>query len=179
MLIVILIYDQLLFRPLVAWADRFRFDNEDSEDQPESWVLNVVRRSTLMDRISTPFQSFMHWTYRLSAPMRGGGRRTAHAISPRVADIVWAFFLFLLAAYALWRIYELLACALGWNGIVGALNILGDQATKPLVVRLDGNNVKEGRRILAEAAHPLVSVEETMDGAARKAAELASAANKN
>jgi succinyl-CoA synthetase beta subunit len=48
-----------------------------------------------------------------------------------------------------------------------------------LVVRLDGNNVDEGRRILAEAANPLVTVEETMDGAARKAAELASAANKN
>jgi succinyl-CoA synthetase beta subunit len=65
------------------------------------------------------------------------------------------------------------------NGIVGALSILGDKATKPLVVRLDGNNVDEGRRILAEAAHPLVVVEETMDGAARKAAELASAANTN
>ncbi|HEX3127908.1 MAG TPA: succinate--CoA ligase subunit beta, partial [Thermoanaerobaculia bacterium] len=65
------------------------------------------------------------------------------------------------------------------NGIVGALKVLGDEATKPLVVRLDGNNVEEGRRILAEAAHPLVTVEETMDGAARKAAELASAANKN
>jgi succinyl-CoA synthetase beta subunit len=63
------------------------------------------------------------------------------------------------------------------NGIVGALNALGDEATKPLVVRLDGNNVEEGRRILAEANHPLVTIEETMDGAARKAAELASAAN--
>jgi succinyl-CoA synthetase beta subunit len=62
------------------------------------------------------------------------------------------------------------------NGIVGALRNLGDEATKPLVVRLDGNNVEEGRRILAEANHPLVTIEETMDGAARKAAELASAA---
>jgi len=59
------------------------------------------------------------------------------------------------------------------NGIVGALDKLGDDATKPLVVRLDGNNVEEGRRILAGRAHPLVSIEETMDGAARKAAELA------
>ncbi len=62
------------------------------------------------------------------------------------------------------------------NGIVGALDALGDEATKPLVVRLDGNNVDEGRRILAERAHPLVTVEDTMDGAARKAAELAAAA---
>ncbi len=60
------------------------------------------------------------------------------------------------------------------NGIVGALDALGDEATKPLVVRLDGNNVEEGRRILAERNHPLVLIEETMDGAARKAAELAS-----
>jgi succinyl-CoA synthetase beta subunit len=60
------------------------------------------------------------------------------------------------------------------NGIVGALEALGNEATKPLVVRLDGNNVEEGRRILAEANHPLVTIEATMDGAARKAAELAS-----
>ncbi|MCW2673575.1 MAG: ADP-forming succinate--CoA ligase subunit beta [Frankiales bacterium] len=59
------------------------------------------------------------------------------------------------------------------NGIVQALGMLGDTATKPLVVRLDGNNVDEGHRILAEAAHPLVTVVDTMDGAADKAAELA------
>ena len=62
------------------------------------------------------------------------------------------------------------------DGIVSALQILGDEATKPLVVRLDGNNVIEGRRILAEAAHPLVTVVDTMDGAARTAAELAAKA---
>jgi succinyl-CoA synthetase beta subunit len=71
------------------------------------------------------------------------------------------------------------ACDEVASGIVGALDALGDEATKPLVVRLDGNNVQEGRRILAEAAHPLVIVEETMDGAARKAAALAFAADKN
>ena len=62
------------------------------------------------------------------------------------------------------------------NGIVSALQILGDSATKPLVVRLDGNNVDEGRRILAEAAHPLVTLAETMDDGAEKAAELAHSA---
>jgi succinyl-CoA synthetase beta subunit len=59
------------------------------------------------------------------------------------------------------------------NGIVSALGILGASATKPLVVRLDGNNVIEGRRILTDAAHPLVTLVETMDQAADKAAELA------
>jgi succinyl-CoA synthetase beta subunit len=65
------------------------------------------------------------------------------------------------------------ACDAVANGIVGALNTLGAKATKPLVVRLDGNNVLEGRRILADFAHPLVTVVETMDDAADKAAELA------
>lgn len=68
------------------------------------------------------------------------------------------------------------ACDAVANGIVAALEILGDEASKPLVVRLDGNNVVEGRRILADAAHPLVTLADTMDGGADKAAELAHAA---
>jgi succinyl-CoA synthetase beta subunit len=69
------------------------------------------------------------------------------------------------------------ACDEVANGIVGALDLLGDEATKPLVVRLDGNNVEAGRRILDERNHPLVTQVDTMDGAADKAAELAHAAN--
>jgi len=67
------------------------------------------------------------------------------------------------------------ACDAVATGIVEALKILGDGATKPLVVRLDGNNVLEGRRILDEANHPLVTQVDTMDNAADKAAELAAA----
>jgi succinyl-CoA synthetase beta subunit len=67
------------------------------------------------------------------------------------------------------------ACDAVANGIVEALKILGAAATKPLVVRLDGNNVAEGRRILDEANHPLVIQVTTMDEAADKAAELAAA----
>ena len=65
------------------------------------------------------------------------------------------------------------ACDAVANGIVKALEILGDSATKPLVVRLDGNNVEEGRRILEEANNSLVTVVDTMDGGADKAAALA------
>ena len=68
------------------------------------------------------------------------------------------------------------ACDAVANGIVQALEMLGDEANKPLVVRLDGNNVDEGRRILTEAAHPLVTLVDTMDDAADKAAELAGSA---
>jgi succinyl-CoA synthetase beta subunit len=67
------------------------------------------------------------------------------------------------------------ACDAVANGIKGALEKLGDAATKPLVVRLDGNKVEEGRAILAEYAHPLVTLAATMDEGADKAAELANA----
>jgi succinyl-CoA synthetase beta subunit len=65
------------------------------------------------------------------------------------------------------------ACDEVANGIKGALEILGEHATKPLVVRLDGNNVEKGRAILSDFDHPLVTQVDTMDGAADKAAELA------
>jgi succinyl-CoA synthetase beta subunit len=65
------------------------------------------------------------------------------------------------------------ACDAVANGIVQALELLGAKATKPIVVRLDGNNVLEGRAILSAANHPLVEQVETMDGAASRAAELA------
>ncbi|QDQ97024.1 ADP-forming succinate--CoA ligase subunit beta [Tomitella fengzijianii] len=65
------------------------------------------------------------------------------------------------------------SCVAVAEGIIEALKTLGDAANKPLVVRLDGNSVEDGRRILAEANHPLVTVVGTMDEAADKAAELA------
>ena len=65
------------------------------------------------------------------------------------------------------------ACDEVANGIKGALELLGDKATKPIVVRLDGNNVEKGREILNAFHHPLVTLVGTMDGAADKAAELA------
>jgi len=65
------------------------------------------------------------------------------------------------------------SCVAVANGIVKALEILGDEANKPLVVRLDGNQVDEGRAILTAAAHPLVTLALTMDDGADKAAELA------
>ncbi len=68
------------------------------------------------------------------------------------------------------------ACDEVARGIVKALEMLGDEASKPLVVRLDGNNVAEGRAILAAAAHPLVTLAETMDGGADAAAALAETA---
>ncbi len=68
------------------------------------------------------------------------------------------------------------ACSEVAKGIIDALGMLGERATRPIVVRLDGNAVEIGRHMLTEAAHPLVQLADTMDEAARRAAELAAAA---
>lgn len=70
------------------------------------------------------------------------------------------------------------ACDEVARGIVAALETLGEAAAKPIVVRLDGNAVAEGRAILTEANHPLVTLVDTMDGAAAEAARLAAAAGR-
>ncbi|HUC48477.1 MAG TPA: ABC transporter permease subunit [Xanthobacteraceae bacterium] len=104
MLIVIFIYDQVLFRPLVAWADRFRFEQEPGTLAPESWVFDVLRRSRLIERLITPFAALWQLTFR---PQRAD----KPASSPRLSAIAEGRFafqaglvVFALAAIALWQI---------------------------------------------------------------------------
>jgi len=113
MLVVILIYDQLLFRPLVAWSERFRFDEQQSEEAPQSWALTMFRRAQIFRVISEPFLSFMQRTYRF-APS-GLGRVVRQ--TPLSTDIAWNLLLALLTVIALWRV----AVFVGRNFHVGDL----------------------------------------------------------
>ena len=103
MLVVILIYDQLLFRPLVIWADRFRIDQEPGNEFPETWMLTTMRRSRLIEQMTGPARSLMRWSYRMRPPrlLRRGPNRLA--IPSRAGDLVWAGLLTVIGAYALWR----------------------------------------------------------------------------
>jgi NitT/TauT family transport system permease protein len=104
MIVVILIYDQLLFRPLVAWADRFRVASEPSEEAPQSWALTVYRRSRLLDLLTAPFEHMMRWSYYWHPPSFGL-KAAARPVDSRVADIVWYTLLAVLGAFAAWRVY--------------------------------------------------------------------------
>jgi NitT/TauT family transport system permease protein len=123
MLIVILIFDQLLFRPLVAWADRFRVDNEDSEDYPESWLLDVLRRSNLMSLMAAPFGRFMLWTYRLAPPRAPRATALAGRVPSRAGDIAWLGLLAIAGLYAVWEIWQFAATNLTWGDVVTALGL--------------------------------------------------------
>ena len=115
MLVVILIYDQLLFRPLVAWADRFRVSSEPSEETPESWALTVYRRSRLLDLMTAPFEQMMRWSYYWQPPSFGI-KAVVRDVDSRVADIVWYTLVALLSLFAVWRIYVAFSHAnLSWN----------------------------------------------------------------
>ncbi|HKU54801.1 MAG TPA: ABC transporter permease subunit [Rhizomicrobium sp.] len=117
MLVVILIYDQLMFRPLVAWADRFRVSSEPSEEAPQSWALTVYRRSRLLDVMTAPFEQMMRWSYYWHPPSFGI-RAAGKEVDSRVADIIWYSLLALLSAFALWRVYAFFSDAnLSWNDV--------------------------------------------------------------
>ena len=122
MLVVILIYDQLLFRPLVAWADRFRIDSEQSDDQPESWALTVYRRSRLLDLMTAPFEQMMRWSYHWHPPSFGL-RAATREVDSRIADILWYFLLGLVGLYGAFRIYGFAHANLTWSDLGTAVGL--------------------------------------------------------
>jgi NitT/TauT family transport system permease protein len=103
MLIVILIYDQILFRPLVAWADRFRFDQEPGIVVPQSWVLNILRRSRIVDRLTNPFGAMWRRT------LIGRPPDTLATVKPGSqprrgwVTFLWGLIILVLTALALWQ----------------------------------------------------------------------------
>ena len=104
MLVVILIYDQLLFRPLVAWADRFRFEQEAGVIAPRSWVFDVLRNSRMVDRVTQPIG--LLWRRQLRPRRRDDAdavRRAPRTGSGRAA-LLWYGLVAVLAAMALYEI---------------------------------------------------------------------------
>ncbi|WP_334007166.1 ABC transporter permease subunit [Burkholderia orbicola] len=113
MSVVILAYDQFLFRPLVAWADKFRMENTASGDAPQSWLLDMMRRTHLIHQLLVPAGWLLSQAARipLRVPSVTGTRvREASARrSSRIGDIVWGAFVILLTVYVAWRVVSFVA----------------------------------------------------------------------
>ncbi len=104
MLVVILIYDQVLFRPLVAWADRFRFEQEAGVLPPRSWVFDVLRRSRVVERLTRPFGVLWRLTLR---PRRSDKPRSGEQplpLAPSHIAFLFGLIVLALSAAALWQI---------------------------------------------------------------------------
>ncbi|GLS37869.1 ABC transporter permease [Mesorhizobium tianshanense] len=107
MLVVILIYDQLLFRPLVAWSDRFRFEQETGAAAPRSWVLTTLRRSRLVSLATAPLAASWRWTYRAFPVSIGrAGAIQATEGTARVLDRLWYVVIVLVTGAAIWKITD-------------------------------------------------------------------------
>ncbi|MGH6672381.1 MAG: ABC transporter permease [Xanthobacteraceae bacterium] len=106
MLVVILIYDQVLFRPLVAWADRFRFEQEPGIVAPKSWVFDVLRRSRIVARLAAPCASLWRRSFRARPPDKLDVTEDAAERRGGRTAVTTALLVALLAAYSLWRIVE-------------------------------------------------------------------------
>jgi NitT/TauT family transport system permease protein len=110
---VILAYDQLVFRPIVAWADKFRFEQTAAQQRPQSWVYDIVRRAQLFKRI---FALFDVLCARMSAALPRQANISLPAMSPRVSratDLLWIAAVFAGAAFALWHIVDYMRATLG------------------------------------------------------------------
>ncbi len=104
MLVVILIYDQILFRPLVAWADRFRFEQEAGVLPPRSWVFDVLRRSRVVERLTRPFGVLWRLTLRPRRPDKPDSSRQPLPLAQSRIAFQFGLIVVALGAAALWQI---------------------------------------------------------------------------
>jgi NitT/TauT family transport system permease protein len=122
MLLVIIIYDQLLFRPVVAWADKFRFEQTASGSVPTSWMLDLFRRTRALRALSYPFAAtnkmISNWHLAIPAILK---RPAKNGPPSRVIDALWLVLIVAGTSYAAWRIYQYLSATLGPSDLFSAI----------------------------------------------------------
>ncbi len=116
--IVILLYDQLLFRPIVAWATKFRVELSVSQDVESSWVLNLIKRTHWLRLGSAPFfaalRSISLWPVRF--PTLAPARKTSKEPS-RLVDAIWILIVVAVAAWAAWLTISFIATEISWGEV--------------------------------------------------------------
>jgi NitT/TauT family transport system permease protein len=115
MAVVILLYDQLVFRPVVAWADRFRFEQTAGSQRPQSWVYDLFRRAQLLPLLLAPFRELGRLLTFVDGPMRASQARTHRPT--RAGGVVWSGLIGLLVVAAIWLIASYFAHAVSWSDV--------------------------------------------------------------
>jgi NitT/TauT family transport system permease protein len=121
MLVVILLYDQLLFRPLVAWSGKFRFETTAATATPDPWMLKLIRQTRLFQAIFDTVGGALGMVLRMRLG-RGAGAQIDEGAKPsRVIDAIWFAMIAALAAYAAWQIISFISATLHWRDLGTAL----------------------------------------------------------
>jgi NitT/TauT family transport system permease protein len=122
MFLVILAYDQLLFRPVVAWADKFRFEQTASASAPTSWMLDLFRRTRALRALSYPFAALNRVISNLHVALPTGLRLPARSGPPsRMVDALWLAIIIASTGYAAFRIYQYLSATLSPSDVLSAV----------------------------------------------------------
>ena len=122
MLLVIIIYDQLLFRPVVAWADKFRFEQTASATAPTSWMLDLFRRTRALRALTYPFAALNKVFSNLRIRLPGRPSEQARSDPPsRLIDAVWLAIVIAGTGYAAWRVYQYLSASLALSDVLSAV----------------------------------------------------------
>src|SRR5579872_5686325 len=121
MLLVIIAYDQLLFRPVVAWADKFRFEQTASATAPSSWMLDLFRRTRALRALTLPFAALNKAISNLHLAIPGSLRMQVKFGPPsRIVDGVWLTLIVASTGYAAWIAYQYMAATLGPSDVLAA-----------------------------------------------------------
>jgi NitT/TauT family transport system permease protein len=123
MAVVILAYDQLIFRPVVAWADKFRFEQTAAQQRPESWVYNLVRRTRLIRRLVSPVTWLTARLAMLRLPGVPPRLLSTRQGSGKAGDVAWLALVLAGAAYALWLVIAYLRSSLGIDDVYSAIGL--------------------------------------------------------
>ena len=119
MLLVIIAYDQLLFRPIVAWADKFRFEQTASGEAPASWMLDLFRRTRALRALTLPFAALNRAISNLRIPLpRLPPAAPGKGQTSRLVDTVWIALILAGTAYAAWLTYRYLSASLGMSDVL-------------------------------------------------------------
>ena len=125
MFVVILIYDQLLFRPVVAWAGKFRVELSASQTAEESWALRIFQRTRwlrLLARSSS--RLLMRWAYwRVQLPFTSRGGAGAHRWLSKASDIVWLTLIAIVTGWSLWEIVAFVRTELSWADLFATIGL--------------------------------------------------------
>jgi len=114
MTVAIVLYDQLMFRPMVTWADKFRFEQTAAQVVPKSWMLDLFRRSSLAAAVGHPLSTVMRHGARARFSILPG--KTMPGLLPRpVGDALWLGLVCAALGYVGWAIVQYAGSALSWN----------------------------------------------------------------
>jgi NitT/TauT family transport system permease protein len=122
MLLVIIAYDQLLFRPVVAWADKFRFEQTAAATAPTSWMLDLFRRTRALRALTYPFAALKKAISNLHVAIPAGLRMPVGSGRPsRIVDALWLAFILAITGYSGWRAYAYLSATLSPSDVFSAV----------------------------------------------------------